>query len=94
MEEANMYKSGWGNTIFQEASNLAQAQLQQEARLEAEAKAKSEMTKSDEKIDDPQESIDLQEQEKIRQQFADELIREEEAEKKRQLKKLKKPLKK
>ncbi|KAJ3007617.1 translocation protein S66 [Thoreauomyces humboldtii] len=36
VEEAEMYKAGWGKTIFQEASQLVQMQAQREAQLTAQ----------------------------------------------------------
>eukprot|EP00842_Homolaphlyctis_polyrhiza_P005320 jgi/Hompol1/578/HPOL_004170-RA len=43
MEESEMYKEGWGKTIFQEASSITQAHIQQIWKQEAEQRMASEL---------------------------------------------------
>ncbi|KAI8589379.1 Pre protein translocase subunit Sec66-domain-containing protein [Geranomyces variabilis] len=111
MEEAEMYRPGWGKTIFQEASQMVQMSAQQEAqriaqeqqaeiqeRARAAAQAEAESPTSESDLGSPASvasgatptsqtasatSLTSETEEERRQRLADELLREEEAEKKR-----------
>ncbi|KAL2912971.1 Translocation protein S66 [Polyrhizophydium stewartii] len=43
MEDAEMYREGWGKTIFQEASQIAQQQIQQIWQAQAQARLEEKM---------------------------------------------------
>ncbi|KAJ3162785.1 translocation protein S66 [Geranomyces michiganensis] len=112
MEEAEMYRSGWGKTIFQEASQIVQMSAQQEAqriaqeqqaeiqeRARAAAQADGESPKAQSESDPASPnsvasettptsqtsttSLTSETEEERRQRIADELLHEEEMEKKR-----------
>ncbi|KAJ3177725.1 translocation protein S66 [Geranomyces variabilis] len=115
MEEAEMYRPGWGKTIFQEASQMVQMSAQQEAQriaqeqqaeiqeraraaARAEAGESPTTTQSESDLGSPASvasgatptsqtasntSLTSETEEERRQRIADELLREEEVEKKR-----------
>ncbi|KAJ3356336.1 translocation protein S66 [Kappamyces sp. JEL0680] len=84
MEEANIYKSNWGATLLQEASQLAQRQMQIQAQLDAQNDANDQQPAAAvEDSGSPAEETALSEEEK-RQMIAQELIDEEEREKEKE----------
>ncbi|TPX69089.1 hypothetical protein SpCBS45565_g02727 [Spizellomyces sp. 'palustris'] len=89
MEDAELYKPGWSKTIFQEATQLVQIQMQREQALEAQRLAQEQTLRDagipeDETAETPEDDGSPKEtDEERRQRIADELLREEEAEKKK-----------
>ena len=81
MDEAEFYKPGWKDTIFQEASAIYQRQVQMEAEREAREMAmeeeRMERSDSNEAQDSPATSPAAEEE---RQRIIDELLQEEEKE--------------
>jgi translocation protein SEC66 len=77
MMEAEIYKRGWGKTIFNEASNLFNLQKQQQETKETKESVKEEKVDDDLNVITEEERLELQK----------ELIREEESGKKKKKKK-------
>ncbi len=77
IEEAEFYKPGWKDSIFQDATQLYQQQVQMALKLEKEG---------DQKIQKEKKVIKEVSDEEKRRQIEEELIREEEEEKKKQSK--------
>ncbi|KAI8922242.1 hypothetical protein PhCBS80983_g01958 [Powellomyces hirtus] len=90
MEEAEMYKAGWGKTIFQEASQIVQMQAQREAQLTAQQQAQQNAERAAATANvgsaDEQKSVSGSPTEtdaERSQRIANELMAEEEEEKRR-----------
>ncbi|KAJ3298153.1 translocation protein S66 [Blyttiomyces sp. JEL0837] len=98
MEEAELYRPGWGKTIFQEASNflqiqaqaqaqaLQQAQQAQMAAATAAANSGKDASSPGEVADSPtgSDSLSPEEKEERARRLAEELLKEEEEEKKKE----------
>lgn len=88
MEESELLKPGWGQTIFSEATNLLKIQMQKEAEKQmAEESAK--MARAAKEADEDADYEDIKDSpveldDTARLKLAEELIQEEEAEKKKQ----------
>ena len=72
IEEAEYYKPGWKESIFQDATQLYQRQVQLAAKTEKDAEEKK------------QKLVKQISEEEKRKQIEEELLREEEEEKKKQ----------
>jgi len=81
VQEAEKLKPGWGESIFQTASEMVMHEKQKEVQMEQEKKRKEEEKEKERKM--KKEEEERKKDEERRQKLAEELIQQEEEEKKK-----------